>query len=43
MSTPPPPVPTAVQRVQAGQPLLVETFAAWREAARDLLVHGVPD
>jgi probable DNA metabolism protein len=42
MSTAPAPVPTAVRRVQAGQPVLVETFAAWREAARDLLVHGVP-
>lgn len=27
---------------RAGQPLLVETFAEWREAARELLVHGVP-
>jgi probable DNA metabolism protein len=34
--------PAAVLRVQAGQPLLVETFAAWREAARDLLIWGVP-
>jgi probable DNA metabolism protein len=50
MSTPPapatPPVPApapaAVQRVQAGQPLLPATFAEWREAARDLLVWGVP-
>jgi hypothetical protein len=36
------PAPTAVLRVQAGQPLLVETFAEWREAARDLLIWGVP-
>ena len=34
--------PAAVLRVQAGQPLLVETFAEWREAARDLLIWGVP-
>jgi DNA polymerase len=26
----------------AGQPLLVGTFAEWREAARELLAHGVP-
>jgi DNA polymerase len=26
----------------AGQPLLVSTFAEWREAARELLTHGVP-
>jgi len=35
------PAPAAAQ-VRAGQPLLVETFAAWREAARDLLQHDVP-
>jgi len=32
----------AIEQVRAGQPLLVETFAEWREAARGLLVHGVP-
>jgi len=32
----------AIEQLRAGQPLLVETFAEWREAARDLLVHGVP-
>jgi len=43
MTTPQPVViPAAVERVQAGQSLLVETFDAWREAARDLLVWGVP-
>jgi len=42
MSAPTPALPAAVLRVQAGQPLLVETFAEWREAARDLLVWGVP-
>jgi probable DNA metabolism protein len=36
------PAPAAVLRVQAGQPLLAETFAEWREAARDLLIWGVP-
>jgi len=42
MSAPTPALPAAVLQVQAGQPLLVETFAEWREAARDLLVWGVP-
>jgi len=42
MSTAPATAGSAVQRVQAGQPLLVETFAAWREAARELLMGGVP-
>jgi DNA polymerase len=28
--------------VRGGQPVLVETFAEWREAARELLVHGIP-
>jgi DNA polymerase len=28
--------------VRAGQPLMVETFAEWREAARELLIHGIP-
>ena len=28
--------------VRAGRPLVVETFAEWREAARELLVHGIP-
>jgi probable DNA metabolism protein len=31
----------AVEAVAAGEPLLVENFAAWREAARALLAHGV--
>jgi DNA polymerase len=31
----------AIDQLRAGQPLLVETFAAWREAARELLVHDV--
>jgi len=31
----------AAERVRAGQPLLVETFAQWRDAARDLLVHAI--
>jgi DNA polymerase len=31
----------ASDQVRAGQPLLVDTFAEWREAARELLVHGV--
>jgi DNA polymerase len=42
MSTAPATAGSAVQRVQAGHPLLVETFAAWREAARELLMGGVP-
>jgi DNA polymerase len=33
---------SAIDLQRAGQPLLVETFAAWREAARELLVHDVP-
>jgi DNA polymerase len=33
---------SASDQVRAGQPLLVETFAEWREAARDLLVHDIP-
>jgi DNA polymerase len=33
---------SAIDRQRAGQPLLVETFAEWREAARELLVHDVP-
>jgi probable DNA metabolism protein len=33
---------TAIDLQRAGQPLLVETFAEWREAARELLVHDVP-
>src|SRR5438067_11811021 len=32
---------SAVEQVRAGQPLLVETFAEWREAARELLVQGI--
>ena len=32
----------AASAVAAGQPLLVASFAEWREAARDLLVHAVP-
>jgi len=32
---------TTIDRLRAGQPLLVETFAEWREAARELLVHDV--
>jgi DNA polymerase len=31
-----------IEQLRAGQPLLVETFAEWREAARELLVHDVP-
>jgi DNA polymerase len=31
-----------IEQLRAGQPLLVDTFAAWREAARELLVHDVP-
>jgi probable DNA metabolism protein len=31
-----------IGQLRAGQPLLVETFAEWREAARELLVHDVP-
>ena len=30
-----------IQQVLAGQPLLVETFAEWREAARELLSYDV--
>jgi DNA polymerase len=33
---------TIIAQLRAGQPLLVETFAAWREAARELLVHDIP-
>jgi len=33
---------SAIEQLRAGQPLLVETFAEWREAARELLVHDVP-
>jgi probable DNA metabolism protein len=33
---------TTIDQLRAGQPLLVETFAEWREAARELLVHDVP-
>ena len=33
---------TNIEQLRAGQPLLVDTFAAWREAARELLVHDVP-
>jgi probable DNA metabolism protein len=33
--------PAPVQHVLAGQPVLVETFAAWREAARDLLAYDI--
>jgi DNA polymerase len=33
---------SAIDHQRAGQPLLVETFAEWREAARELLVHDVP-
>jgi uracil-DNA glycosylase len=33
---------SAIDQQRAGQPLLVETFAEWREAARELLVHDVP-
>jgi DNA polymerase len=33
---------SAIDLQRAGQPLLVETFAEWREAARELLVHDVP-
>jgi DNA polymerase len=33
---------SATEQLRAGQPLLVETFAEWREAARELLVHDVP-
>jgi DNA polymerase len=33
---------SAIGQQRAGQPLLVETFAEWREAARELLVHDVP-
>jgi probable DNA metabolism protein len=36
------PAPSATALVGAGRPLLVETFAEWREAARDLLRHDVP-
>ena len=32
----------ADELVRAGQPLQVETFAEWREAARELLIHGIP-
>jgi len=32
---------SAAEQVSQGQPLLVETFAEWREAARELLVHGI--
>jgi DNA polymerase len=31
-----------IEQLRAGQPLLVESFAEWREAARELLVHDVP-
>jgi probable DNA metabolism protein len=33
---------TTIDQLRAGQPLLVDTFAEWREAARELLVHDVP-
>ncbi|MGB9107364.1 MAG: UdgX family uracil-DNA binding protein [Telluria sp.] len=33
---------SAIEQLRAGQPLLVDTFAAWREAARELLVHDIP-
>jgi len=33
---------STIDQLRAGQPLLVETFAEWREAARELLVHDVP-
>jgi probable DNA metabolism protein len=33
---------SSIEQLRAGQPLLVETFAEWREAARALLVHDVP-
>jgi DNA polymerase len=33
---------STIGQLRAGQPLLVETFAEWREAARELLVHDVP-
>jgi DNA polymerase len=33
---------SAIDLQRAGQPLPVETFAEWREAARELLVHDVP-
>ena len=37
-------VPLAVQDVRAGRPVQVDTFAAWREAARDLLAYDIaPD
>jgi DNA polymerase len=36
------PLAAPASQVRAGLPLLVETFAEWREAARDLLQHDVP-
>ncbi|MGX4643251.1 UdgX family uracil-DNA binding protein [Massilia sp. SYSU DXS3249] len=33
--------PSAAAQVAAGQPLVVSSFAEWRAAARDLLVHEV--
>lgn len=33
---------SAIDQLRAGRPLLVESFAEWREAARELLVHDVP-
>ena len=33
---------SAAAAVAAGQPLVVSSFAEWREAARDLLIHAVP-
>lgn len=33
---------SAVEQVRAGLPLLVDGFAAWRDAARELLAHDVP-
>ena len=34
----------AVEAVAAGEPLLVDNFVAWRDAARGLLAHGIaPD
>jgi DNA polymerase len=33
---------TTIDQLRAGQPLLVDTFAEWREAARELLVHDIP-
>ena len=32
----------SAQPAPHADPLMVETFAEWREAARELLIHGIP-